>query len=118
MTASPAFDHIAVTVPDVEGLVDRLTTAFGMVATIRSPSFAVVVDPATDLKLELTTSDDGEAHLRHLGFRAADVDAAYTELVDAGMQGETAPHRRDFAAMYTAFLRQPDGVEVQLVEYD
>jgi hypothetical protein len=118
MTASPAFDHIAVTVPDVEGLVDRLTTAFGMIAEIRSPSFAVVVDPGTALKLELTKSEDGDARLRHFGFRADDVDGAYTELVEAGMEGEAAPHRRDFAAMYTAFLRQPDGVEIQLVKYD
>jgi catechol 2,3-dioxygenase-like lactoylglutathione lyase family enzyme len=118
MTASSAFDHMAITVPDVEGLVDRLTTAFGMVATIRSPNFAVVVDPATDIKLELSTSDDAEAHLRHLGFRADDVDAVHAALVGAGMEAEGAPHRQDFAAMYTSYLRQPDGVEIQLVKYD
>ena len=118
MTASTSFDHIAVTVPDVEGLVERLTTAFGMVATIRSPNFAVIVDPNTELKLELSTSDDGEAHLRHLGFRADDVDAAHARLVAAGMEADRTPHRQDFAAMYTSYLRQPDGVEVQLVKYD
>ena len=118
VTTSPAFDHVALTVPDVESLVERLTTAFGMVAQIRSEHFAVVLDPGTDLKLELSTSDDGDVHLRHLGFRADDVDAAHASLVTAGMETTRAPQRQDFASMYTSFLQQPDGVEIQLVKYD
>ena len=118
MTRAPAFDHVALTVPDVESLVQRLTTTFGMVAQIRSEHFAVVLDPATDLKLELSTSDDGDVHLRHLGFRADDVDAAHASLVAAGMETSRLPQRQDFASMYTSFLRQPDGVEIQLVKYD
>jgi len=118
MTDPPAFDHVALTVPDVESLVDRLTTAFGMVAQIRSEHFAVVLDPATDLKLELSASDDGDVHLRHLGFRADDVDAAHANLVAAGMETNRPPQRQDFASMYTSFLQQSDGVEIQLVKYD
>jgi hypothetical protein len=34
------------------------------------------------------------------------------------MESSTAPHRQDFAQMYTSFLQQPGGVEVQLVKYD
>jgi catechol 2,3-dioxygenase-like lactoylglutathione lyase family enzyme len=118
VTTSPAFDHVALTVPDVESLVDRLTTAFGMVAQIRSEHFAVVLDPSTDLKLELSTSEDGGVHLRHLGFRADDVDAAHASLAAAGMETTRSPQRQDFASMYTSFLQQPDGVEIQLVKYD
>ncbi len=118
MTAPPALDHIALTVPNLDDLVERLTTAFGMVAEFRSEHFAVVVDPASDFKLELSTSDDGEVHLRHLGFRTDDVDAAHASLVAAGMETSAAPHRQDFARMYASFLKQPDGVEVQLVKYD
>jgi hypothetical protein len=118
VTPSPAFDHIAVTVPDVEGLVERLTTAFGMEAQIRSPMFSVVVDPGTGLKLELSASDDGEVHVRHLGFRADDVDAVHARLVEAGMETDRAPQRQDFAAMYTSYLRQPGGPDFQLVKYD
>jgi hypothetical protein len=29
-----------------------------------------------------------------------------------------APHRRDFARMYTSYLEQHGGLEVQLVKYD
>ena len=34
------------------------------------------------------------------------------------MTSAEAPHRRDFARMYTAFLREENGLEVQLVKYD
>ena len=118
MTASPSLDHIALKVPNVDDQVERLITAFGMVAQFRSEHFAVVVDPASDFKLELSTSDDGEVHLRHLGFRTDDVDAAHASLVAAGMETSAVPHRQDFARMYTSFLKQPGGMEVQLVKYD
>jgi Glyoxalase/Bleomycin resistance protein/Dioxygenase superfamily len=118
VTASPALDHIALTVPNLDDHVERLISAFGMVAQLRFEHFAVLVDPTSDFKLELSASDDGEVHLRHLGFRADDVDAAHAHLVEAGMETSTAPHRQDFARMYTSFLKQPDGVEVQLVKYD
>jgi hypothetical protein len=118
VTASPALDHIALTVPNVDDQVELLITAFGMVAQFRSEFFAVVVDPASDFKLELSKSDDGEVHVRHLGFRTDDVDAAHASLVAAGMETSAAPHRQDFARMYASFLKQPGSVEVQLVKYD
>jgi Glyoxalase/Bleomycin resistance protein/Dioxygenase superfamily len=118
VTAFPALDHIALTVPDLDAQVERLTSAFGMVAQLRSEHFAVIVDPGSDVKLELGRSDDGEVHVRHLGFRAEDVDTAHAILVDAGMETTAEPQRQDFARMYTSYLKQPGGVEVQLVKYD
>jgi catechol 2,3-dioxygenase-like lactoylglutathione lyase family enzyme len=115
---TPALDHIALTVPDLDQQVDRLTSAFGMVVEARMDGFAVVADPGTGLKFELGRSDDAQVHVRHLGFRTEDVDHAHAGLVDAGMGSNEEPHRRDFAAMYTSFLDQPGGVEVQLVRYD
>ena len=115
---TPGIDHIALTVPDLDEQVERLTTEFGMIAEVRFDGFALVVDPATGLKLELGRSEDAAVHLRHFGFRADDVDGAHDHLVDVGMETSEAPHRRDFAGMYTSFLRQRGGVEVQLVKYD
>lgn len=109
---------MALTVPNLDAQVERLTTAFGMEVRFRSDHFAVVVDPGSDFKLELSRSDDDEVHLRHLGFRADDVDAAHASLVAAGMETGAEPHRQDFARMYTSFLTQAGGVEVQLVKYD
>ena len=118
MKTAPAFDHIAFTVPDLKGLVARLTDDFGMVAEVRSDQFALVVDPASGLKLELGQSGDSDVHFRHLGFRADDVIRAHGALVEAGMAEAIGPHRRDFARMFTSFLKQPDGLEIQLVAYD
>ncbi|MGE3074270.1 MAG: VOC family protein [Dehalococcoidia bacterium] len=115
---TPTFDHIALTVPDLDGQIDRLASEFGMVVKNRSDRFAVVTDPATGLIFELSPSADSEVHFRHLGFRADDVDGAHESLVGAGMESSEAPHRRDFARMYTSFLKQPGGLEVQLVKYD
>ena len=115
---TPGIDHIAMTVPDLAAQVDRLESTFGMVVEARSDFFAIVADPVTGLKIELSRSEDAEVHFRHLGFRADDVDRAHEHLVEAGMASSEAPHRRDFARMYTSFLKQEGGVEVQLVSYD
>jgi hypothetical protein len=48
MTA-PAFDHIALTVPDVNEQVERLVNQFGMVVESRFGDFAVLADPGTGL---------------------------------------------------------------------
>jgi catechol 2,3-dioxygenase-like lactoylglutathione lyase family enzyme len=118
MPATPTFDHIALTVPNLDEQVDRLARAFGMEVRHRSDFFALVVDPGSGFKLELSRSVDDDVHLRHLGFRADDVDTTHADLVAAGMETTQAPHRQDFASMYTSFLGQPGGVEVQLVKYD
>lgn len=115
---TPGIDHIALTVPDLDAQLDRLENQLGMVVDMRTDFFALVTDPATGLKLELGRSEDSEVHFRHFGFRADDLDAAHEELVGAGMETSEAPHRRDFAGMYTSFLKQQGGLEVQLVKYD
>ena len=118
MMKTPTLHHIALTVPDLDALIERLTVDFGMIVETRAGQFAVVADPASGLKLELGQSGDGGVHFRHFGFRADDVDSTHASLVEAGMQSGQPPHRRDFARMYTSFLKQPDGLEVQLVKYD
>ena len=118
MTDIGGLDHIALTVPDLDQQVERLKTAFGMVVQSQSERYALVVDPASGFKIELSHSDDSEVHFRHLGFQTEDVDGAHESLVEAGMEVSEAPHRRDFARMYTSFLKQPGGLEVQLVKYD
>ena len=118
MTKPPILDHVALTTPNLDELVERLTEAFGMVVDSRSEHFALLSDPSSGLKLELGRSGDAEVHFRHFGFRTDDVDRAHAALVGAGMDVGQAPHRRDFARMYTSFLKQSDGLEVQLVKYD
>ena len=59
-------------------------------------------------------------HFRHLGFRAEDVNGAHDSLLEAGHgeQSSRPPPDADFARMYTSFLKQRGGLEVQLVKYD
>lgn len=114
---SPGIDHIALTVPDLDAQLARLT-ALGMVVEHRVGDFALAADPATSLRLELGRSEDGQVHFRHFGFRSDDVDGDHQALVGSGMETAESPHRRDFAGMYTSFLRQPGGTDVQLVAYE
>lgn len=118
MVKTPIFDHIAFTTPNLGELVDRLENAFGMVVESRSEHFALVADPASGLKLELGRSPDSEVHFRHLGFRTDELSGAHQALVDEGMAVNQPPHRRDFAGMHTSFLKEDDGFEIQLVQYD
>ena len=118
MQKTPSLDHIALNVPNLAELVDRLTGDFGMVVQTRSEHFALLADPASGLKLELGRSGDAQVHFRHLGFRTDDLPGAHASLVDGGMAVEQPPHRRDFARMHTSFLKTAGGFEIQLVKYD
>ncbi len=118
MNTTPTFDHIALTVPNLDAQVERLHRDFGMEVRQRVEGFAVVADPTTGLTFELARSVDSDVHFRHLGFRTDDVDATHAMLLDADMQVVHPPHRREFARMYTSFLTQPGCLEVQLVKYD
>ena len=118
MTKVTGLDHIAFAVPDLKQQVERFVREFGMEASSQSDRYAVVTDPVSGFKIELNQSDEGEARFRHLGFTTDDVDVAHDSLVDAGMEATEAPHRRDFARMYTSFLKEESGLEVQLVKYD
>ena len=112
------FDHIALAVPDLKAQVERLTQMLGMVVQSQSDQYAVLVEPKSGFKIELNPSSDGQAHFRHLGFATEDVDGGHAALVQAGMATSEAPHRRDFARMYTSFLKEDSGLEIQLADYD
>ena len=111
------FDHVALAVPDLDHQVQRFVE-MGMVVQSRSERYALVADPVSGFNIELNEASDGQARFRHLGFRTTDVDADYTELLATGMTSVEAPHRREFAQMRTAFLKEASGLEFQLVKYD
>lgn len=114
----PGIDHIALTVPDLDAQIERLTTTLGLVIVNRFGDFALMSDPSTGVRLELGRSDDDQVHFRHFGCRTDDVDSAHQHLVSTGMDTDELPHRRDFAAMYTSFLHEDGCADLQLVRYD
>src|SRR5689334_4266296 len=105
MTKQPTFDHIALMVPNLPEVVERLSGAFGMTVEMNAGRFALVADPTTGLKFELGASPDGQVHFRHFGFSTDDLAGAHETLVGEGMEVSEAPHRRDFAKMQTSFLK-------------
>jgi len=109
-------DHIAFAVPSLADQVARFV-AMGLTVELQGDSYAVVVDPGSGFKIELN-QEPGEARFRHIGFISDDVDAAHEELLAEGVSSTEAPHRRDFAHMRTAFLKDSNGLEYQLVDYD
>jgi len=109
-------DHIAFAVPSISDQVARFV-AMGLTVELQGENYAVVVDPGSGFKIELN-QEPGEARFRHIGFLSDDVDAGHEELVAEGVASSEPPHRREFARMRTAFLRDTNGLEYQLVEYD
>lgn len=118
MNEKPAFDHVAFNVPDFAAQLRRLSDDFGMSVDLRGERFAVVTDPTTGVKFEIGQSSGPQIEFRHLGFRTEDVEGTHDALLAAGMETSRAPHRQDYARMFTSFLSQSGAIEVQLVKYD
>jgi len=116
MNSVGRLDHIAFAVPSVPDQVARFI-AMGLTVAQQVDGYALVVDPASGFKIELN-QEPGEARFRHLGFQSDDVDAGHEELVAEGVSSTEPPHRREFARMRTAFLKDANGLEYQLVDYD
>ena len=89
----------------------------GLIVELQGDGYAVVVDPGSGFEIELN-EEPGEAHFWHIGFISDDVDAAHEKVVAEGVSSTEPPHRRDFARMRTAFLKDANGLEYQLVDYD
>ncbi len=110
------FDHVAFAVPHLVEQVQRFVD-MGLTVQRQTDTYAMVADPVSGFKIELN-QEAAAARFRHLGFVTDDVDGAHAELVEGGMITVEGPHRRDFARMRTAFLKEASGLEVQLVKYD
>ena len=109
-------DHIAFAVPSVRDQVERFV-AMGLQVEFQNEGYALVADPASGFKIELN-QEPGDARFRHIGFLSDDVDAGHGELLADGVLSTEAPHRREFARIRTAFLKDTNGLEYQLVDYD
>jgi catechol 2,3-dioxygenase-like lactoylglutathione lyase family enzyme len=111
-------DHVAFAVADIDRQVRFFTTALHMTVQSQSEQHALVADPVSGFKIELTKSDGPATQFLHLGIRAAEIDTAYEKLVAQGVTTVHPPHRREFAHMRTAFVKDAGGLEIQLVTYD
>ena len=76
----------------------------------------ILISTADDRAGEAATGPHGQMGLDHIGIRVDDMDEAAVELKQRGAEFSVEP--REFRpGIRIAFLRAPDGVSVELVEY-
>ena len=120
-------DHTMMRVEDLEAAVDWYTTHLDYVeeGRMEADTFTnVFLAPAdrhdAGAVLELTYNHDGRSYefgdaWGHIAVRVRDVYEAYEELMDAGVEDYRDP---DSCGGSYAFVRDPDGHEIELVERD
>lgn len=128
MAADVNFDHVLIVVSDLERSIEFYELlGFEHVETIQRPDDRVGVMRIGGTKIELMCLREGmETHrpprritdigFRHIGFRVEDVEKAYERLKGA-IRFDSPP--RPIAGRggrMTVFFRDPDGVELHLVQ--
>jgi catechol 2,3-dioxygenase-like lactoylglutathione lyase family enzyme len=118
----PAFDHVALEVPDLDATVEFLTSK-GLMRLIRhgvrtgtGQRIAMLADEHGQ-KLELIDGDGRPARLLHLAFEVDDVAATFADWVDDGSEPLREPHELAAAQATTGIVRTPFDLEVQVVRY-
>lgn len=122
-------DHVALVVADFDAVVRTFTDALGLrcarigrLGRDGTRRIAMIAD-GTGFKLELIEApadavDPPSARFDHVALRAHDVDASHDRLLAEGFTAHFAPRRLEPAHARTALLREPSGIDVQIVRYD
>jgi lactoylglutathione lyase len=120
-------DYVVLIVDDLDRSVRFYADVLGLPLGHRSGPYAQFATGVTRLSLyergamASTIGVDGlgpaprEAPGFELGFKVADVDAAYAELVEVGAEPVTPPRDRHWGQR-TAYVRDPDGHLIELVD--
>ncbi|MFC7114545.1 VOC family protein [Natronoarchaeum sp. GCM10025703] len=120
-------DHVMMRTEDLDAALDFYQTHFGYEEKSRwdADTFTNVHLGPEDMHeegatLELTYNHDGRSYdmgdaWGHIAVRAEDVYEAYDELMDAGVEDYRDP---DSCGGSYAFVKDPDGHEIEIVERD
>jgi len=119
-------DYTVLVVEDLERALAFYTGVLGIALSHRSGGYAQLITGPTRLALytrealaatlgRSVEAPASDAHGFEIGFLVADVDAAWREVLAAGAEGVKEPTDR-FWGQRTAYLRDPDGHLVELVE--
>ena len=118
--APKATHHISIFSSNVPALVRFYTETLGLPITRRWDELGIVFVDVGSTTIELVPSPDRPPRpeavngFDHLALRVDDVDAACAALRDAGVTVERAPY--DFQELRIAFVRDPDGNLLELVQ--
>jgi catechol 2,3-dioxygenase-like lactoylglutathione lyase family enzyme len=121
-----SLDYTVLIVEDLDRSVAFYTEALGIQLSHRSGGYAQLITGPTRLALytreamSATLEQPLEPPARNapgseIGFLVADVDAAYAEITLAGAEPVKPPSDR-FWGQRTAYLRDPDGHLIELVQ--
>ena len=124
--ALEAADYVVLVVADLEASLAFYTEALGLRLGHRSGAYAQLETGRTRISLyqreamaEVLGSEievpAPRAPSFELGFKVADVDAAFATLLDAGAESACRPTDRHWGQR-TAYLRDPDGYLIELAQ--
>ncbi len=119
-------DYIVVIVEDLDRSIEFYVEQLGLTLSHRSGEYAQLHTGPTRLSLysrsamsetlgRTLSAPSPDAPGFELGFKVDDVDAAFAELTQAGVESSMPPTDR-FWGQRTAYLRDPDGHLIELVQ--
>ena len=115
--------HLALLTPDLPRLEAFYTQALGLAVALRWDELGIVFLDAGGIQLELCRIDgagapphalDEGVGLNHVAFGVARLDATYAELLAHGARPVSPPQQ--YRSLRIAFLADPDGNVIELVE--
>ena len=116
--------HIAIFTRDLPRLEAFYSQALGLPVVQRWDDLGIVFLDAGGTQLELTRLDhagDGTPHpldqgvgINHIAFSVLDIDIMYKAFIERGARGLVGPQQ--YRALRVAFLADPDGNVLELVE--
>ncbi|MEM7412686.1 MAG: VOC family protein [Myxococcota bacterium] len=121
-----AADYVVLIVNDLDRSLAFYTGRLGLQLNHRVDAYAQLATGRTRIALyqreamaetlgRPLSAPDPDAPSFELGFKVEDVDAAYDELVEAGVPSVIEPTTRPWGQR-TAYLRDPDGYLIELAQ--
>jgi len=119
--------HTMIRVEDLERSIDFYTDVLGMTVQRRKvlekadATLVFLVDEAGHHPIELTYNHDGRTYepgnqFGHFAFGVDDLDEAQKELAGHGIEFARGPYTVSAGGSRIAFIEDPDGIEIELVE--
>ncbi|HET9581239.1 MAG TPA: VOC family protein [Gemmatimonadota bacterium] len=119
--------HTMIRVKDLDRAVGFYTQVLGLKEDRRAvlekadATLVFLVDETGNHPLELTFNHDGRDYelgnqFGHFAFGVADLDATREELRGHGVEFSRGPYRVTEGGSRIAFIRDPDGIEIELIE--